>query len=417
MAEITSSGFVGKTLIQYKTEIDQEYLSIDSQWNIRPESIDGSVIAINAEMFANLDDEIGLAYSACDPDTASGQSLVNLAYISGVPKKLGTYSTASISLTGVAGTVVNAGSKVRNRVTNTLWTTQSQVTIPSDVVVKCDDRGAQTAGSGELSIIATPVGGWQGATNSNAADLGRDDESIAELRVRRNNSVSKPGANQIDNMYGEIASLDGITHLKVDENFEKATDSNGLNPNSIIVITAGSYVDNEVAEAMARKKNPGCNLNNGNATFKNQVVVQTTTPIEEYTADNGLTMEIGGSPFEATFFRADLKSVYVSVSVKKTSNIDNGTLIERIKKYIIDYWNATLFSGESTLGFDKTGFEIGQNVPAGRLYTPCQKAIAEEGYTLDVKVGETSSPTDTIVTIGYQELATISESQIVVTVQ
>lgn len=415
MAEITSSGFVGKTLIQYKTEIEQKYLSIDSQWNIRPESIDGSAIAINSEMLANLDDEIGLAYSACDPDTASGQSLVNLAAISGVPKKLGTYSTATVSLTGVTGTVVNAGSKVRNKDTGTLWTTQSQIIIPSTVIVKCDERGAKTAGVGDLSIIATPIGGWQGVTNSNAADLGRNDESISELRVRRNNSVSKPGSNQIDNMYGEIASLDGITHLKVDENYENTTDSNGLKPHSEIIIVSGGD-SNEIAKAIARKKNPGCGLNKDNATFKNQEVIQTTTPVEEYTAYNGMVMQIGGSPFEAVFFRADLKSVYVSVSIKKTGSIDNGTLVERVKRYIIEYWNATLFSGESVNGFDKTGFEIGQDVPAGRLYTPCQKAIGEEGYTLDVKVGESSSPTASIVSIGYQELATISESQIVVTI-
>lgn len=415
MAEITSNGFVGKTLIQYKTEIEAEYLSIDSQWNIRPESIDGSAIAISSEMLANLDDEIGLAYSACDPDTASGQSLVNLAYISGAPRKLGTYSTAPVSLTGVAGTTVNAGSKIRNKTTGTLWSTQSQVTIPSDVIVKCDDRGAQTAGIGELSVIATPVGGWQGATNSIAADLGRDDESIAELRVRRNNSVSKPGSNQIDNMYGEIASLDGITHLKIDENFEDSTNSNGLNPHSEIIIVSGGD-NNDIADAIARKKNPGCNLNKGNGAFSGQVVVDTTTPLEDYTASNGKVIQIGGSPFQAVFFRSSNVSVYVSVSVKKTNNIDNGTLTERIKKYIIEYWNATLFSGESVNGFDKTGFEIGQDVPAGRLYTPCQKAIAEDGYTLDIKVGKSSSPTGSVVNIGYQELATIAESQIVVTI-
>ncbi|AUR82873.1 baseplate protein J-like protein [Vibrio phage 1.029.O._10N.261.55.A7] len=415
MAEITSSGFVGKTLIQYKTEIESEYLSIDSQWNIRPESIDGSAIAINSEMYANLDDEIGLAYSACDPDTASGQSLVNVAAISGVPKKLGTYSTSTVSLGGVAGTVVNAGSKIRNKSTGTLWTTTSQVSIPSDVVVTCDERGAKTAGVGDLSIIATPVGGWQTVSNSNSAALGRDDESIAELRVRRNNSVSKPGSNQLDNMYGEIASLDGITHLFTDENYGKTTNPDGLDPNSEIVIVSGGS-DQEIADAIARKKNPGCGLNKGNSTFSNEVSIDTTTPIEEYTADNGSTMTIGGSPFNAVFFRAVLKTTYVSVNIKKTGSIDDGTLIQRVKSYIVEYWNATLFSGESVNGFDKTGFDIGQDVPAGRLFVPCQKAVGEEGYTLSVKVGQSSSPTSDIVTISYQELATISEAEIVVTI-
>lgn len=415
MAKITSNGFVGKTLIQYKTEIESEYLSIDSQWNIRPESIDGSAISINSEMYANLDDEVGLAYSACDPDTATGQSLVNLAAISGSPRKLGTHSTATIYLGGVAGTVVNAGSKVRNKATGTLWTTQHQVSIPSEVIAQCDERGAKTAGAGELSIIATPIGGWQSATNSNAADLGRDDESIAELRVRRSNSVSKPGSNQVDNIYGEVASLDGITHLKVDENYSKVTDSNGLDPNSEIIIASGGD-DHEIAAAIARKKNPGCGLNKDNGSFSGQVVVQTTTPLEEYTADNGKVMTIGGSPFTAVFFRAQAKSVYVTVPIKKTGSIDNNTLIARVKQYIIEYWNATLFSGESVSGFDKTGFEIGQDVPSGRIYTPCQKAIGEEGYALDITVGESPSPAGNLVRISYQELATISESQIVVTI-
>ncbi|WPH64012.1 baseplate protein J-like protein [Vibrio phage vB_VpP_1] len=415
MAKITSNGFVGKTLIQYKTEIEAEYLSIDANWNIRPESIDGSVISINSEMFANLDDEIGLAYSACDPDTASGQSLVNLAAISGVPRKLGTYSTAVVSLAGVAGTVVNAGSKIRNKSTGTIWTTDSQVVIPSDVGVTCDERGSKTAGIGELSIIATPVGGWQSVTNSSSAILGKDDETIPDLRVRRNLSVGKPGSNQIDNLYGEIASIDGITHLKIDENYSDTTDPNGLKPRSVIVIASGGD-DEEIAKAIAIKKNPGCGLNRGNSTFKNEIVVNTTTPVEEYTASNGRIIEIGGSPFEAVFFRPLTKPIFVSVSVKKTSAISDAELISKIKSHIVEYWNATLFSGESVSGFDKTGFEIGQDVPAGRIFTPCQKAISEDGYTLSVTVGESASPTGSIVSIGYQELATISETEIVVTV-
>lgn len=415
MAEITSNGFIGKTLIEYKTEIETQYLSIDSNWNIRPESIDGSAIAINAETFANLDDEIGLAYSACDPDTASGQSLINLAAISGVPVRLGTHSTATVKIEGIAGTVVNAGSKIRNKETGTIWVTDNQAVIPSYVSVTCTERGAKTAGTGDLSIIADPIGGWQKVNNENAAALGKDDESITDLRVRRNNSVGKPGSNQLDNIYGEIASLDGVTHLKIDENFEKVADTNSLDPNSIIVIVAGGD-ENEIANAMARKKNPGCGLNKGNSAFSDQVSIDTTTPIEEYTADNGRTATIGGSPFNAVFFRSSLKSVYVSVSIKKTGGISDGDLINKVKQYIIEYWNATLFSGESVSGFDKTGFEIGQDVPSGRLYVPCQKAVGENGYTLDIKVGDSASPSGSTVSIGYQELATIAESQIVVTV-
>lgn len=415
MANITSKGFEGKTLIQYKADIEQEYLNINSQWDISPESIDGESIAINSEMFANLDDQIGIAYSACDPDTASGQSLLNICAISDVQRKDGTFSVATVSLTGVAGTTVTAGSKVRHKTTGTLWVVTKQVVIPSKVIVRCETRGAETAGIGDLSIIATPIGGWQGVTNAAAADLGDDIESMDHLRIRRNESVAKPSRNQLDSIYGEVASLKGVLQIKRDENFTKTVDANKLDPNSIILIVSGGE-DQEIADAMAIKKNPGCGLNKDNANFENQVVVDTKTPVTEYTASNGLVIETGGSPFQAVFFRPKLKSIYVTVNVKKTSTVGNLDLINRIKQYIIEYSNATLFSGESVNGFNKTGFSIGEDIAAGRLYVPVQKAVAEDGYTESIFVGDSSSPSGSNVVVGYQGLGTFSESEIVVNV-
>ena len=415
MAKITSDGFEGKTLIQYRAEIERKYLDIDSKWNIQPASIDGSAIAINSEMYANLDDQIGLAYSACDPDAATGQALVNLAAISGVPRKIGTFAPATVSMYGIAGTIIPAGTRIRNSSTGTTWSVIKGVTLPSDAEVICDERGAKTAGVGELSVIANPVGGWQSVTNNSAAVLGKDDESIAELRTRRRNSVAKSGSNQVDNIYGEIASLDGITHLKVDENEKKTTNANGLEPNSIIVIVAGGD-ENEIASAIAAEKNPGCGMNEGNPKFNGEKNIDTATPRSDYTARNGKVISVGGSPFKATFFKPAAKPVYVLVKVKKTGTIDKTTLTENIKSCIIEYWNATLFTGESVLGFDKTGFDIGEDIPAGKLHTPVNKAIGAEGYVVDVTVGFSGTPTGSLASVAYHEIGTIAESQITVSI-
>lgn len=403
MAEITSKGFSGKTLIQYKTEITGLYYGIDPLWDLSPETIDGESVAINAEMFANLDDKIGLAYAACDPATAQGQAMVNIADISGVHQKDATYSTCPIKISGVDGAVIPAGKKVRNKTTNTLWALDSGVTISglTDASVTCVEAGAKTAGVGDLSIIADPIGGWQSVTNPTAAVLGKDVESINELRVRRNNSVAKPSNNQLDSLRSRLSSVEGVTHLFVDENEELATDANGVLGKSYIVFISGADND-EIAKTMASCKNPGCGQNFSNTTFPNKQVVNTTTPIH-------------GNKFRATFFRPDLKTIYVDVKVKKTGEFTLD-IESQIKSAIIEYANATLFKGVTSLGFDSTGFEIGEDIPAGKLHTPVNKVVAENGYTLSIDVSLTDGGAGSLVNIAYGQLGVFSEAEIKVTI-
>lgn len=403
MAEITASGFIGKTLIQYKTEIDTKYLAIDSQWNIRPESLDGSAIAINSEMFANQDDQIGLAFSACDPDTAIGQGLNNLSSINKVFRKGATFSTSQVNISGIDGTTIPAGKTVRSKANGSLWSIDSGVIISglTNASVTCLTPGAQTASAGDLSVIADPVGGWQSVTNPNAAILGDDEESDSDLRIRRKREVAKQSNNQIDSIRAAISGLDGITHLFVDENEEQATDTNGVLGNSYIIFVAGGN-GGDIAKAMAGKKNPGCGQNFSNTLFPNKEVVNTTTPEH-------------GAAFRATFFRPYTKTIYIDVKVKETGNLSSSAAAD-IENAIVEYSNATLFDGVTGLGFDSTGFDIGENVPAGKLHTPVNKIVAENGYVESIDVSLTDGGTGQVVSIAYGELATFAQGNIKVTI-
>lgn len=408
MAEVTSNGFVGKTIIQYKAEIETEYLDIDSDWNINPESLDGQMIGINSEMYGNLDDQIGLAYSACDPYTASGQALWSIGLISGVRPQSGTFSTAVVTVGGVGGTVIPQGSQVRDKSQGTVWTTQAQVVVPSAVNVICDTAGAITAAVNSITEIVTPIAGWQTVTNGSAAVAGSDSESDAAFRVRRNESVGRVGSNQIDSMYGNIANVVGVSHLFVDENFTKVTDSNGLDPNSEIIFVTGGD-ENDIATAIAEKKNPGCGLNADNANFSGQVQINTFTPTREI---NGRI--VGGSPFLATFFRPESVNCYVSVEYVQTGNLP-ANVNSLIQSAIIEHSNATLFTGESPNWFDNTGFSIGESVPAGKLHTPVNKILGGNGYVNSITVGDSASPTGSILDIDYGKLAVFDETLITVT--
>lgn len=401
MAQIDEHGVTGTTLREYLDMIRQAHLDIDPAWNINPESPDGLRIAIEAELLANLDEQVQMAYQSLDPDSAVGRALDRLALLAGLTRQDATASTATVVFSGVPGTPIPEGTKVRNRVTDTTWRTDSTVTIaPSGsatVNVTCETFGAQTAGPGDLSVIHTPVGGVTSVTNAGAASLGSNEESDTLFRVRRNLSVARPSNNQLDSMFAELANLDGVKRVKIYENFEKVADGNGVDPNSMAVFVDGGDVD-EIARGIAARKAPGCGLNGGNS-YSNKVQVWTTTP--------------RGNPLQATFFRPSITNVYVAVQV--SGNIGPGE-VASIKSSIVKFANAALFDAEG-VGFDRTGFDIGEVIAAGKLYTPVNRVVGDRGHTLSVLIGTSAgSVTQTLIDPGFNGLGVFDANNITVTV-
>lgn len=395
MATIDNTGASVKTLQQYKQDIEAAYLAIDAAWNIEPESLDGQAIGIWSELFANLDEAVIAAYQSIDPRVAVAQQLDRIAALNLLTRQEGTFSTATVDLTGTAGTVVPAGTEFRNSETDTLWASDASVTLTGGtgtVNVTCTTSGPEPAGVGQINEIGDAVAGLSSVTNPDAAALGDAKESDLLFRLRRAESVGKPGNNQVDSMFAEVANVTGVNRVKIYENFEAVTDANDLNPHSLaIIVDGGSNAD--IASAIAAKKNPGCNLNAGNASIENEQTEATTTP--------------AGNPLTATFFRPDLTTIYVEVTI-------DGPFVEAdIKEAIIQYASGELL-GEGT-GFDRTGFGIGDSVPSGKLYTPVNRVLGDTAFADSILIGTSPGPTTgATVPIPFNGLAVFSEAEITV---
>lgn len=395
MATITNAGAQVKTFSEYLAEIKTAYGDIDPAWNIEPESPDGQAIAIWAELLANLDEAVIESYQSIDPRVAVGQQLDRIAALFLLTRQEGTFSTATVDLTGTAGTVVPEGTQFRNSETDTLWASDTDVTLTGGtgtVNVTCTTAGPEPAGVGDISEIATPVAGLSSVTNPNAAALGDDEESDLAFRIRRRESVGKPGDNQVDSIFAEIANVTGVNRVKIYENFSATTDANGLEPHSLAIIADGG-ANADIASAIAAKKNPGCGLNAGNGSIANEQTEATTTP--------------AGNPFTATFFRPDLITIYVEVTI-------NGPFdVETVRDAIIEYANGELL-GEGT-GFDRTGFDIGDDVPAGKIYTPVNRVLGDDAYAETIFIDTSPNPTGSAtIPIAFNELAVFSATEITV---
>ncbi|MHA7915991.1 baseplate J/gp47 family protein [Alloalcanivorax xenomutans] len=375
MAQITDQGVTGTTLAEYLERLREAYLAIDPDWNINPESPDGQKMAIDAELLADLDEQVQMSYLSNDPRSATGDALDRIADYAGIQRQAATPSTATVVFSGVTGTVVPAGTTVRNTSTATLWATDHAVTLvagSASVGVTCTTPGAEGASIGALSALGSSVGGITSVTNPAPAILGRDQESDVQFRARRRLSVAKPGDNQVDSIYAQIADVPGVSRLRIYENYESTTDTDGILPHSICIFVQGG-ADEDIGSAIAAGKNPGCGLNATN-TFPNKVQLEAMTP--------------RGNPLAVTFYRPEVITAYLEVAL--SPGTPEG-LIPDIKQSIIDYANATLFSA-SAEGFDNTGFQIGEVVPVGKLYTPVNRVVADQGYVESILIG--SGPSD-----------------------
>lgn len=399
MPTITKTGIKIESLDDILKILKEAHYLIDPEWNLDPSTLDGQKLAFDAQMFSNLNEALQLVYQNLDPDTADREALINISKISGVFPQDSSPSTAIVTCYGIDGTFIPKGSRIRNTEDGLMWATNNAVTIQNgsvDVAVTCVVDGAIQASANKLTQIVDVVGGWTSVTNKASAVVGYDEESTKDLRIRRNKSVAKPGSNQVDSLYGEIANVDDVKFLKIYENKESAPDSNGLSSHSVAIYVEGGTNEN-VAKAIAGDMSIGTGHNKNTNLGGTKVTMKTKTP--------------KGRDTEVTFFRPTHVDVYVEVEMVDGSDQD----VDLIKQAIVEYSKGTLIE-DTVKGFDKTGFDIGESVRPGKLYTPANRVVGSGGYIEPtIKIGRSKSSLSTsALTINYHELPIFNVANIVV---
>lgn len=396
MAEITYNGYVLKNQNTWYAEEQQLYLDIDPSWNLDPSSPDGLKLASDAEIFANLDELAQKAYNSKDPNKAKDVDLNVICSLTGTTRSQGTPSNVQLTLKGVNGTVIAAGRLVESTVDGSQWMTDSDVTISggeATVTATCTVNGITAASIGTITRIVNTVGGWQSVTNPTVATLGTARQSDSLLRVERRRSVARPGNNQVDSLTGELFDVEGVRRVRVYENYTNYTDVNGLPPHSVAPIIDGG-TDDDIAKAIFIKKNPGCDL------FPAGTPVTVPDVYDRY-INNAQNI---------TFSRPNYVDMILVIEI-----VDDGTLPvdveQQVKDAIIEYTQGDLI--DSDVGFNSTGFDIGDNVPVRRLDTPINQVIGSYGNSY-IDVMTVNGVTTGSVLIAFNELTRWDESNITV---
>lgn len=128
------------------------------------------------------------------------------------------------------------------------------------------ETGPIVAQTVTLREIVTPVVGWEGVFNINAAEVGREEETDAQLRLRHRANIKSPGASNPDAIRARCLlpveqGGGGATSCSVEYNKDDVTDAVGNLPHSIRVVVNEGAPQATVAQAIWDTRSAGDNMN------------------------------------------------------------------------------------------------------------------------------------------------------------
>lgn len=288
-------------------------------FNLAPETPEGQFVGIAVEREALVWEQIeAVAAATANPNGANGTFLDNLCSLTGTLRLTSSQSTVVMTCTGTAGTVLPQGRVASTLVVGSRFVTNASATIaalaawqashsyaigdrvtnggnayqcvdagqsagaggpsgidPEAIVVdylaswrflgagagavdapaKAEDYGPVEAPARSLLNIETPVSGWSNVINVLDAPLGRNVESDAALRGRRNDLLRSQGLSAVDAVRAKVLLVAGVTSCVVFENFTFAVDADGRPACSLEALVEGG-ADADIAAAIWASK-PG----------------------------------------------------------------------------------------------------------------------------------------------------------------
>lgn len=380
---MTADGFNRKRQINIKTELEEDYkVAFGENIDLQADSVFGQEIGINSEALADQWESQENIYNSQYPNTAEKIQLSNVVKLNGLTRLGSEHSTVTVTLSGTAGTVITAGSKISTLDTGTVFETLADATIGGggtiDAAAQSEEAGAFEATAGTLTNIDTPIYGWTAVTNASDATVGRSEETDAELRLRQQDSTLAAGQNNADSLFGQLRNISGVADALVVENKTNTTSASGIPPHEFeCFVKGGSAAD--IAQT-----------------------IWTNTPQGIQSHGDVLEVVEDAQGFEQDVYYTIPGDINIYVKANITTNSDFPvTGVDDIKASVVSY-------GE-------TNFLISDDVIYSQLFSP----IHQTSGIVDVilTIGISSSPTGTVnIPIDFNEISAWDISRVEVNI-
>lgn len=249
--------------------------------NLDPNTPDGQLLHLFAQGKIDVLEFLTQIYNSFDPDQAIGRVLDQRCALNGVVRRAGTYTQQAVAVTATqAVTIYGLDDNPTNPFTVSdsagnqfylLETHSFSGAGTTSLAFRAKELGEVLTTPNTVTQIVTVTLGITTVNNPSAASVvGTNEESDAELRLRRMRSVSLPSKGYLDGLYGALLAVDGVEHVLILENITNATDGNGVPGHSIWVVVRGG-ANAAVAQAIYLKRNAGCGMKGSVSVNINQV--------------------------------------------------------------------------------------------------------------------------------------------------
>lgn len=408
---VTDEGFVRKPLSVIQSEIEQrEKDEISSALDVSSSSPIGQ---INGTMVGMLDELWAVAqaiYSQWDPDKNTGAGQDAVAAVTGTTRLGEEFSYVDGSLGLDTGAQVPAGSKVSVQGNpgavfeligalegfpeslNEGSAVPSAGPAPSDGNYRgrfrCVTAGPVIANAGTLTVIVTPITGWNGFTADEDAVRGRLQESNSDLRERRENELFAAGSAPLDAIKSDLLQLLEDANVKgtvtVFENTTLTTNADGLPGKSIECLVFDGVVPGLTDEAIAQ-----------------QIFDSKAAGIQTYGTTGPVTAtDDDGNPHDVYFSRPTNVPIYFDIDIQIDASRFPVTGDDDIKTALATF----------ALDHQKVGLEV-----AASLYFAAVTGVAGVKKIVTFRLDTSASPVATAdLTMATRELATLDTANITI---
>lgn len=302
MAGVDDTGLTLKTIEEIVDEMGVDALTtISPALNLDPDQFIGQIFGIIAKKMAELWELEQVAYNAMNRNAAEGFLLDNIGDLTGTKRDPATKSQVSCTVNLGASFSQPAGVMTANvaGAPDLKFVNKNTVTSTTagnyTAIFEATVTGPVIANAGTLTVITTPVSGWNSITNPTDATVGSNIESDAAYRVRQRNELAAAGSGTVDGMRADILRIPGVQQAFVFENTTNVTDGNGLPAHSIEVV----IYDGSTPTA-------------SDATIFQTIWDNKPSGIETYGFTTGTATASDGTTRTVKFSRATVKPVYLN---------------------------------------------------------------------------------------------------------
>lgn len=358
------------------------------------ETPQGQLASSQAAVIGDKNNEVALIVNQVDPQYSADRFQDAIGRIYFLTRKPATPTAVTATLGGIAGTVIPAGTFAQDTDGNT-YALSGDATIGIAGTVDADFQNVQTGpipcAAGTLTSVYQAIPGWDTITNAADGTMGSNVESRADFEYRRKNSVALNGKGTPQAIYAEVFALLDVLDVYVKDNPTGATVNTGATNYPIVAhsiyVAAVGGTDADVAAAIWRKKDAGCDYN-GNTSVT-------------VTDDNGYNYP--QPTYVVKFERPAALPVLFAVSLVNDPSLPSD-IVARVKAAIIARFN----------GADGTTRErIGSLILASRYYGAVV-SVASNVSLISVLIG-TVTATLSQVSVGIDQKPTLSAADIAVT--